>query len=144
MENKDLIADEKSLAEIVENSEIVLAVDPDIDKDALKKDDFNLVRDALKDVLTETQKSIKNAILLANRMDDAKGYGALAQLVNAFGSLADRLTGIHEEKEAPASRVKSNTTNQDALPNVTNIDKQIVFTGTPDEILRRLKDDDKI
>lgn len=144
MENDDIIADEKSLAEIVENSEIVLADDPDIDKDALKKDDFNLVRDALKDVLTETQKSIKNAILLANTMDDAKGYGALAQLVNAFGSLADRLTGIHEEKAVPVGRAKSNQTDQNALPGSTqNVQNQIVFTGDPAEVLRRIRNKDE-
>lgn len=144
MENEDLIPDDMDLAEIVEKSEIVLAVDSNIDKEALRKDDFNLVRDALKDVLQETQKSIKNAILLANTMDDAKGYGALAQLINSFTHVADKLTDIHDVKEAPASRAKSNQTDQNALPNVTNIDKQIVFTGTPDEILRRIKDDDGI
>lgn len=142
--NDDLFPDDSDLAEIVQNTELQKVPDG-TSKAEDKQSDYDLVRNALREVLVSTQESIREAISLANTADDAKGYSALAALINSFGGISDKLIDIHREESKP-ERTKSNQTDQQALPNVTNIDKQIVFSGSPDQILRKLamKDDDGI
>lgn len=139
--NDDLLPDDNDLADIIQNTDIK-PVPSGSSKAEDKESDYDLVRNALREVLVSTQESIKEAIGLANAADDSKGYSALAQLINSFSNISDKLIDIHKETSKP-ERSKSNQTDQNAIPGTTNIDKQIVFNGDPAEILRRLKDNNE-
>lgn len=132
----NLIPDEAELIDIANNTEFE-TTESGHSTETDKKTDFELVRNAMREVLVSTQDSIKQAIQLANSADDAKGYSALASLINSFTNISDKLIDLHKDEKP-----KETGTNDRTPGTITNVDKQIVFQGSTTEILRLIKKSD--
>lgn len=98
----------------------------------LAREDFEFSRGALKSVATESQNTLHRAVEAANQTDTPRAFEAVGDLVRATLEAHRELQSLH--KTAAEIRLATKTAQTPASQ--VNIDRGIVFNGTPDELLK--------
>ncbi len=94
-------------------------------------EDFEFSRGALKSVAVEAQSILHRAVEVAEQTDTPRSFEAVGDLVRATLESHRELQNLH--KTAADIRL---TTKPLTPANQVNIDKGIVFNGSPDELLK--------
>lgn len=96
------------------------------------REDFDFSRGALKSVAAESQTILHRAVDVANQTDTPRSFEAVGDLVRATLEAHRELQSLH--KTAAEIRLATKTAQTPASQ--VNIDKGIVFNGSPDELLK--------
>lgn len=102
----------------------------DAEQQALE--DFTFSRGALKSVAVEVQSTLHRAVEVAEQTDTPRAFEAVGDLVRATLEAHRELQQLH--KTAAEIRMTNKTSTTPAAS--VNIDKGIVFNGSPDELLK--------
>lgn len=94
-------------------------------------EDFEFSRGAIKSVAVEAQNTLHRAVEVAEQTDTPRSFEAVGDLVRATLESHRELQNLH--KTAAEIRL---TMNPPTPANQVNIDKGIVFNGSPDELLK--------
>lgn len=97
------------------------------------EEDFNLVRDSAKDLLSKSKKALDGILAIAEQTDDVKAYEAAAKVLATTGDLATRLMNAHETRQKVSTR-GAQLANGAMAGSTTN-----VYIGTSKELLELLK-----
>ena len=94
------------------------------------REDFQFSRGALKAVAVEAQTTLHRSVEVAEQTDTPRAFEAVAQMIRATLDSHKELHALHKT----AAEIRATKT---AVPATTvNVDKGIVFSGGPDELLR--------
>ena len=94
-------------------------------------EDFEFSRGAIKSVAVEAQNTLHRAVEVAEQTDTPRSFEAVGDLVRATLESHRELQNLH--KTAAEIRL---TMKPPTPANQVNIDKGIVFNGSPDELLK--------
>lgn len=103
------------------------------------KEDFTFTRDSLKTIAGSAQTTMLRSMDVANQLDKASSFEAVADMVRATVEVHRELQALH--KSAAEVRAASQMAAQPQ--GGVNIDKGIVFAGTSEELLRLISTDRK-
>lgn len=96
------------------------------------REDFAFSRGALKSVATESQNTLHRAVDVANQTDTPRSFEAVGDLVRATLEAHRELQSLHKT----AAEIRLATKTAQTPVSQVNIDRGIVFNGTPDELLK--------
>lgn len=96
------------------------------------REDFTFSRGALKSVAVESQNILHRAVEVAEQTDTPRAFEAVGDLIRATLESHRELQNLH--KTAAEIRLATKTAQTPASQ--VNIDKGIVFNGSPDELLK--------
>lgn len=96
------------------------------------QEDFTFSRGALKSVATEAQNTLHRAVEVAEQTDTPRAFEAVADMVRATLEAHRELQQLHKT----AAEVRLATKTAQTPVGQVNIDKGIVFNGSPDELLK--------
>lgn len=96
------------------------------------REDFDFSRGALKSVATESQNTLHRAVDVANQTDTPRSFEAVGDLVRATLEAHRELQSLHKT----AAEIRLATKAASTPASQVNIDKGIVFNGSPDELLK--------
>jgi DNA-binding SARP family transcriptional activator len=116
---------QKNLQTVKQNYDMVF--NPDEGMDDRFNDDFEEIRESLKDLITEIADGVQKLSLIAQDSEKASHFSALAQMSTTLLNANKQLLEIYSEKKRYHTKVKS-----EGAGNV-NIDKAI-FTGTTSDL----------
>lgn len=102
------------------------------DAEKLAREDFEFSRGALKSVATESQSTLHRAVDVANQTDTPRSFEAVGDLVRATLEAHRELQSLHKT----AAEIRLATKTAQTPTSQVNIDKGIVFSGSPDELLK--------
>jgi hypothetical protein len=122
----------ESKTNVVDNTTLVAL--PEIttaDRD--EEDDVQFARQNLRELTRKADIAIDELTDLARQSEAPRMYEVLATMLNSAAAASKQLVDMHKQ------RSKTQTANpQGSATNVTN-QQNIVFTGSPSELLRNLK-----
>lgn len=101
------------------------------------KEDFAFTRGSLKSIAADAQTTMIRAMEVANQLDRASSFEAVADMVRATVEVHRELQALHKS----AAEVRAATQMASQPQGGVNIDKGIVFTGTSEELLRLISTD---
>jgi len=102
------------------------------DAERLAREDFEFSRGSLKSVAVEVQGTLHRAVEVAEQTDTPRAFEAVADLARATLESHRELQQLH--KTSAEIRIAAKTAQ--APTSQVNIDKGIVFNGSPDELLK--------
>lgn len=105
------------------------------EKDA--KEDFEYSRSSLKAVANESQTALHRISEVAMQTDNARAFEVVADLIRATVEVHRELQDIHHK--AAETRIAAAVAKNPVSP--VQVDKGVIFTGTPDDLLRMLSKD---
>lgn len=128
-----------ALTAIRPTTEVLPAVMSTEDDDAeqLAKEDFAFSRGALKSIAVETQTSLHRAVEVADQIDKPSAFQAVAEVVRALVETHRELQNMHKT----ASEIRLANKTAQTPPGTVNIERGVVFNGTPEELLRMISKD---
>lgn len=130
------IVETTSLATTV-STEMAVSANAEIELSKEEKDaqeDYEFTRTSLKELSKTSQEGLNDSLALAKSLDRPAGFDAVANMVKATVEVHRALQEVH--KTAAEIRIASKTANPQAP---VNVERGIVFTGTPEDLLRMLK-----
>lgn len=136
--NIDASASTSNSADLVVVPEIISSelapASSSVDNDAerLAQEDFEFSRGALKSVAVEAQTMLHRATEVASQTDTPRAFEAVGDLVRATLETHRELQSLHKTAAEVRLATKASTTPASQV----NIDKGIVFNGSPDELLK--------
>lgn len=104
----------------------------ELDAERLAREDFEFSRGSLKSVAVEVQGTLHRAVEVAEQTDTPRAFEAVADLARATLESHRELQQLH--KTSAEIRIAAKTAQ--APTSQVNIDKGIVFNGSPDELLK--------
>lgn len=96
-----------------------------------ENDDVQFARDNLRELSKSATNAIDEIRILAAETDAPRAYEVLSTMLNSAASINKQLVELHKTR----TRVSSNTDTPQTVHNQQNI----VFTGSPAELLANLK-----
>lgn len=96
------------------------------------QEDYEFSRGALKTVAAEAQNTLHRAVEVAEQTDTPRAFEAVADMVRATLESHRELQSLHKT----AAEIRMATKTATAPTTNVNIDKGVVFSGGPDELLR--------
>lgn len=102
------------------------------ESERLAREDFEFSRGSLKSVAVEVQNTLHRAVEVAEQTDTPRAFEAVADLARATLESHRELQQLH--KTSAEIRLATKTAATPATS--VNIDKGIVFNGSPDELLK--------
>lgn len=119
--------------ELVPTAEVlpaVVDVPDETEEERAAREDFQFSRGALKAVAVEAQTTLHRSVEVAEQTDTPRAFEAVAQMIRATLDSHKELHALHKTAaELRATKVAPAST-------TVNVDKGIVFSGGPDELLR--------
>lgn len=111
-----------------------LAVRPPVEETLAERqanEDFEFSRGAIKSVAVEAQNTLHRAVEVAEQTDTPRSFEAVGDLVRATLESHRELQNLHKTAAEIRLTIKPPTP-----ANQVNIDKGIIFNGSPDELLK--------
>lgn len=102
------------------------------DAERLAREDFEFSRGSLKSVAVEVQNTLHRAVEVAEQTDTPRAFEAVADLARATLESHRELQQLHKT----SAEIRLATKTAQTPVGQVNIDKGIVFNGSPDELLK--------
>lgn len=124
-----------TITELVLAPEVLPAVPAPVeesDAERLAREDFEFSRGSLKSVAVEVQNTLHRAVEVAEQTDTPRAFEAVADLARATLESHRELQQLHKT----SAEIRLATKTAQTPVGQVNIDKGIVFNGSPDELLK--------
>lgn len=112
----------------------IILKDENIDK---FEEDFEMARETIVNILENADGVIQGMMELAKESDSPRAYEVLSTMMNNFISSSKELVDLHEKK----AKIKEKSGNKDAPGVQNNTQNNIVFNGSPNDLLREFKNE---
>ncbi len=111
-----------------------------IQEDPKLEDDFEVARKAMKDLIKKGGEAADSAIMLAQSLDEPRGFRVVAEMIQALVTANKELMLLHKTRKDTITTVAPD--NRSLLPtgdgSTVNIDKA-VFVGRASDLLRQIR-----
>lgn len=93
--------------------------------------DSESARDNLKQLIETARTALTHALEVAVQSESPRAYEVLATMINTAADLNTKLIDIHQKEQ---KMVTSGTPQPEVVGNVTNVQNNVVFSGTTEEL----------
>jgi len=127
--------------ELVPAGKVCSSLAPVVQEDPKLEDDFEVARKAMKDLIKKGGEAADSAIMLAQSLDEPRGFRVVAEMIQALVTANKELMLLHKTRKETIATVPPQQ-NASLLPtgdgSTVNIDKA-VFVGRASDLLRQIR-----
>ena len=115
-------------------SQSIIPATSDVVDEAMVENDFDQARQALKNMIVKGQDIVNDISSIAKQSDHPRAYEVAGQLIKTVAETAKDLLALQKQKKDLQDKPKEDAPKQIGTQN------NIVFTGSTNDLLKMLKD----